>query len=242
MFILGCVLTKDSENNKNTYLNPHELRWGDETNSSSIILAIHGYNDYSKSFEIPANFLTKFNLFVIAFDLRGFGKNNSRGEWYTLERHINDIKNQITKLKKEYPKKKLYLMGESMGGAILFSLINSNKNLPIDGIILIAPAIWNFKKRNFFKSLTLNFFSTKIFIISAVLILLFLNLSVNDFFSFFLQYFFISDGIFLICSENSIINSFSSKSCINFFFSSHAITLPLLITAILSHKISASFR
>ena len=53
-------------------------------------------------------------------------------------------------------------MGESMGGAILFSLINSNKNLTIDGIILIAPAIWNFKKRNFFKSLTLNFFS-KIF-------------------------------------------------------------------------------
>ena len=162
MFILGCVLTKDSANNKNTYFNPHELRWGDETNSSGIILAIHGYNDYSKSFEIPANFLTKFNLLVIAFDLRGFGKNNSRGEWYTLERHINDIKNQITKLKKEYPKKKLYLMGESMGGAILFSLINSNKNLPIDGIILIAPAIWNFKKRNFFKSLTLNFFS-KIF-------------------------------------------------------------------------------
>ena len=76
-------MTKDSENNKNTYLNPHELRWGDETNSSSIILAIHGYNDYSKSFEIPANFLTKFNLFVIAFDLRGFGKNNSRGEWYS---------------------------------------------------------------------------------------------------------------------------------------------------------------
>ena len=30
-------------------------------------------------------------------------------------------------------------MGESMGGAILFSLINSNKSLPIDGVILIAP-------------------------------------------------------------------------------------------------------
>ena len=73
MFILGYVLTKDSINDK-YYFNPHDLRWGDETNSSAMVLAIHGYNDYSKSFEMPANFLTKFNLFVIAFDLRGFEK------------------------------------------------------------------------------------------------------------------------------------------------------------------------
>ena len=46
-----------------------------------------------------------------------------------------------------------------MGGAIVISLINSNKNLPIDGSILIAPAIWNFKERNFFKSITLNLIS-----------------------------------------------------------------------------------
>ena len=54
-------MTKDSINDKGTYFNPHDLRWGDETNSSAMVLAIHGYNDYSKSFEIPANFLTKFN-------------------------------------------------------------------------------------------------------------------------------------------------------------------------------------
>ena len=40
-----------------------------------------------------------------------------------------------------------------MGGAIVLSLLNTNNNLPIDGSILIAPAIWNFKERNFFKAL-----------------------------------------------------------------------------------------
>ncbi len=49
-----------------------------------------------------------------------------------------------------------------MGGAIVISLANSHKNLPIDGIVLVAPAIWNFTERNFFKSLTLSLLS-KIF-------------------------------------------------------------------------------
>tara|TARA_B100000579_G_scaffold399162_1_gene379922 strand:+ start:854 stop:1483 length:630 start_codon:yes stop_codon:yes gene_type:complete len=50
-------------------------------------------------------------------------------------------------------------MGESMGGAIVLSLANSQKNLPIDGIILIAPALWNFSQTNTFKSFTMKVFS-----------------------------------------------------------------------------------
>ena len=49
-----------------------------------------------------------------------------------------------------------------MGGAILISLINRYKDLPIDGVILIAPAIWNFTETNFLKSIPLRVFS-KIF-------------------------------------------------------------------------------
>ncbi len=159
LLILGCTLTKNLVNNETTVFNLNELRWGDENNSSAVILAIHGYNDYSRSFEIPANFFQKFNLLTIAIDLQGFGKNSNSGQWFSLESHINDLINEILKIKKEYPKKKLFLLGESMGGAIVLSLLNTNNNLPIDGSILIAPAIWNFKERNFFKSITLNLIS-----------------------------------------------------------------------------------
>ena len=38
-----------------------------------------------------------------------------------------------------------------MGGAIVTSLANKYKNLPIEGVILVAPAIWNFYRKNFFK-------------------------------------------------------------------------------------------
>ena len=137
----------------------NQLKWGDEKNSSIIILAIHGYNDYSKSFEIPASFFTKFNFMTVAIDLRGFGKNPNAGRWFSLENHIYDLKKQILRLKKKYPEKKIFLLGESMGGAIALSLLNHYKTLPINGCILVAPAIWNFKERNFFKSFTLNIIS-----------------------------------------------------------------------------------
>ena len=75
---------------------------------------------------------------------------------------MEDIKEKVLNLKKENPKKDIFLMGESMGGAILISLLNSEKNLPIEGVILVAPALWNFTERNFFKSLSLNLIS-KIF-------------------------------------------------------------------------------
>ncbi len=39
-----------------------------------------------------------------------------------------------------------------MGGAIVLSLVASEKKLPISGIILVAPAIWNFTEQNFIKS------------------------------------------------------------------------------------------
>ena len=48
------------------------------------------------------------------------------------------------KIKNENPDKKIFLLGESMGGAITLSFVNRFKNLPIDGVILIAPAIWNY--------------------------------------------------------------------------------------------------
>ena len=46
-----------------------------------------------------------------------------------------------------------------MGGAIVVSLANQNKTLPIEGVVLVAPAIWNFTEENFFKSKTMKFIS-----------------------------------------------------------------------------------
>ena len=46
-----------------------------------------------------------------------------------------------------------------MGGAIITSLMTHNKGLPIDGAVLVAPALWNFSEKNFFKSLFMSLIS-----------------------------------------------------------------------------------
>ena len=162
--LISCGLTKNkiAENKGRDDYQFNFNSWGDQEESSVIILAVHGYNDHSGSFKIPANFFQKFNIYTTAFDLRGFGNNEDLGEWYPLIYHISDVKEKVLNLKKENPDKDIFLMGESMGGAILVSLLNLEKKLPIKGVILVAPALWNFTEKNYFKSFSLNLLS-KIF-------------------------------------------------------------------------------
>ena len=122
-------------------------------------MAIHGYNDYSNSFKIPAEYLSKSNIFTFSFDLDGFGRNDNSSFWFPLSVHKQVIKEELLKLKKKYPKKKIILLGESMGGAIVTSLMTNDRELPIDGAVLVAPAMWNFSESNFFKSLFMSLVS-----------------------------------------------------------------------------------
>ncbi len=138
------------------------MHWKPKNDYSNLILAIHGYNDYSNSFQIPGSYLSDHKIGITSFDLKGFGRNNNIGRWYELNNHIEDVIFNLNKIKKENPKKKIFILGESMGGAISLSLVNRHKKLPIDGVILVAPAIWNFTETNFWKSLPLKFLS-KIF-------------------------------------------------------------------------------
>ena len=102
-------MTKDLTDNKNTSSYLHEQKWGDEKNSSTLILAVHGYNDHSKSFEIPANFLKNLIFSQSHFDLRGFGKNSNAGSWYSLKNHIFDLKEKLLEIKKNIQKKDIFI-------------------------------------------------------------------------------------------------------------------------------------
>ena len=162
IFMSGCV-NKDQNHIDNYLLNEdynyNFKTWDSEDETKLIILAIHGFNDYSNSFLIPAQFFSKFQITTTSYDLRGFGANKDAKKWFPLKIHIFDIKKIIFELKKKNPEKKIFLLGESMGGAILLSLVSQEKYLPIEGVILVAPAIWNFSELNPIKSFILKNFS-----------------------------------------------------------------------------------
>jgi len=113
---------------------------------TAIILGIHGFNDYSNAFLETGVFLAKnYGVALFAYDQRGFGGAEPRGAWAGLDAYIEDAKVIILALKKLYPNLPIFILGESMGGAIAVVVMGSSSPSRVNGTILMAPAVWGRK-------------------------------------------------------------------------------------------------
>lgn len=119
-------------------------RWlPEDDRPEAVILALHGFNDYSNAFSTAAPWFTQQNLAVFAFDQRGFGDAPDRGYWHSETALTGDVATALDLLGQRYPDIPLYLMGVSMGGAVaLTSLTDPRVSRAVSGTILLAPAIW----------------------------------------------------------------------------------------------------
>ncbi|HZT51979.1 MAG TPA: alpha/beta hydrolase, partial [Stellaceae bacterium] len=59
----------------------------------ATILAVHGFNDYSKAFAGPAEEWAKHGIATYAYDQRGFGQAPDRGFWVGTGRLDRDLTN-----------------------------------------------------------------------------------------------------------------------------------------------------
>ena len=113
---------------------------------AAIIIAVHGFNDYSHFFAEPGAFLASRNITTFAFDQRGFGATPAPGIWPGVPSLIKDLETLTALLRARHPGIPLYLFGESMGGAVVMVTIKQARDtgtpLGIDGAILSAPAVW----------------------------------------------------------------------------------------------------
>ena len=107
--------------------------------SKAIILAIHGFGDYRKAWEEPAEIWAADGITTFAYDQRGFGSSATRGRWAGTPTMVNDIRTVALLIRQKYPDVPLYLAGESMGGALV--LAAADPSLDVDGLILVAAAL-----------------------------------------------------------------------------------------------------
>jgi acylglycerol lipase len=117
----------------------------------AVILALHGFNDYSNAFAIPAKLWAKDGIATYAYDQRGFGRAPDRARWPGRVPLAADAATATRLLRQRYPGKPIYLLGESMGGAvaIIAATGESGTQKPdVDGIILAAPAVWGYETMN----------------------------------------------------------------------------------------------
>ena len=108
----------------------------------AVVIALHGFNDYSNSFVSTGNFLSMRGIACYAYDQRGFGRTPERGIWSGIRAYTDDLSAFVSEVRKLYPDLPMYLLGESMGGAVTIVAATGSNPPAVDGIILVAPAVW----------------------------------------------------------------------------------------------------
>lgn len=113
-----------------------------EGSARAVLVALHGFNDYSRFFEAPGGYLSQQGVACYAYDQRGFGHAPGRGEWPGTAAYLVDLKDFVDQVRLRHPGVPVYLLGESMGGAIAIAAVTAARAPAVDGLILAAPAVW----------------------------------------------------------------------------------------------------
>lgn len=148
--------------------------WEAEGKSTrGVILALHGFNDYSNAFDVPpppldgrvekdrqppgfGPYLAAQGYTVYAYDQRGFGAGPLQGIWAGTEALKADVVTMVDLLHDRHPEAPLYLAGESMGGAVVLTTLADNPDLPVTAALLFAPAVWGREAMPFLYPLALD--------------------------------------------------------------------------------------
>lgn len=113
-----------------------------EQTPTAAVLAVHGFNDYGKFFAGTGAFLAEQGIISFAYDQRGFGRAPNRGIWPGRAALVDDLKAVVAALRRRHPDLPLYVVGESMGGAVAILAATGPAPPKVDGLILAAPAVW----------------------------------------------------------------------------------------------------
>ncbi|MSP83758.1 MAG: alpha/beta hydrolase [Alphaproteobacteria bacterium] len=123
-------------------------RWLPDGEPDAVILALHGFNDYGNAFDAPGRAFAAAGIATFAYDQRGFGAAPGPGLWHGTGALTADAAAALVALAAAYPERPLYLMGESMGGAVAALVLARNDLPPLAGAILSAPAVWGWSSMN----------------------------------------------------------------------------------------------
>jgi acylglycerol lipase len=107
----------------------------------AVILAVHGFNDYSNAFSEAGVFFMARGIALYAYDQRGFGDAPDRRLWVGQRRLSDDLRLVAELVRRRHPGTPLFIMGESMGGALAMITLTEPDPPPVDGLILVSPAV-----------------------------------------------------------------------------------------------------
>jgi len=125
--------------------------WRPKHAPQAIVLALHGFNDYRNAFSGLGPRLASEGIITYAYDQRGFGDTAQRGIWPGTETLVEDARTMVHLLCQRYPNLPLFLLGESMGGAVIMDMQLAPEAHCDTGVILLAPAVWGWQAMPFWQ-------------------------------------------------------------------------------------------
>jgi acylglycerol lipase len=123
----------------------------------AAIVALHGLNDYRASWTEVGPLLSARGFAVYAYDQRGFGATEQRGIWPGGDVLAGDARQVAALVRARHPDVPLYLLGESMGAAVLLRALAQEPRGWLDGAVLLAPAVWNRRDMPWYQRFALGF-------------------------------------------------------------------------------------
>jgi acylglycerol lipase len=126
---------------KNSPYYGNRLQWNSANPNDAFLLCIHAWGLSAREFSSFGKEMSNRGFDSEAMDVRGFGLNrNQEGmKIINLRQATKDIGQMLADKRKTDPKKKLFLIGESMGGAMALKVAATYPEL-VDGVVCSAPA------------------------------------------------------------------------------------------------------
>jgi acylglycerol lipase len=118
-------------------------RWEADGTPRAVIVALHGMSDYSNAFDMPGKLWAKAGITTLAYDQRGFGRSDNLGIWAGADVMRADLSDAVAAARARYPGVPVFALGESMGGAVVLTALATDVPPAVDGVILVAPAVWS---------------------------------------------------------------------------------------------------
>lgn len=108
----------------------------------AVVIALHGMNEHARAFaQDAAPWFVEEGVGLYAYDQRGFGGAPDRGIWAGHETMAADATDAAGLIRARHPGVPVVMIGESMGGAVLLVAGASAAPPPVDGYVLLAPAV-----------------------------------------------------------------------------------------------------
>ncbi len=116
--------------------------WLPDRPPRAVILAVHGFNDYGNAFTEFGDYAAARGIAVYAYDQSGFGANPNAGRWPGTPTLVADLGRERARIATLHPGRPVWLLGESMGAAVLIAAVAAHVPLDAAGMIMTAPAVW----------------------------------------------------------------------------------------------------